>query len=86
MIGADLDTPWPETFVGESRARLDKLNQTLRGVPACGLRFGAGLNWKGSEVTLVASSVDLEAAAPPAAVEAAAEAAPAAGPGASLHS
>jgi hypothetical protein len=33
-------------------------SETLRGVPACGLRFGVGLRWKDKGVTLVACSVD----------------------------
>ena len=41
-----------------SRADLATLGRALEGVPACGLRFGVGLEFEDSGVMLVASSVD----------------------------
>ena len=38
-------------------------SKTLQGVPACGLRFGAGLYWRDTGVTIVTSSVDAAALA-----------------------
>jgi hypothetical protein len=32
--------------------------RTLRGVPGCGLRFGAGVLWDGQGVKLLSSSVE----------------------------
>lgn len=34
--------------------------RTLKDIPACGLRFGAGLRWEGEGVTLVASALEAE--------------------------
>ena len=39
--------------------------RTLRGVPACGLRFGAGMQFEGQGVTLVARPAPPRRATPP---------------------
>ena len=51
------------TFTGKSKSEIIK-SETLQNVPACGLRFGAGVYCKGSSVTLVLSSVGAGAGVP----------------------